>query len=82
MSNVLLYSRKSCPVVGGNVARMSNRMTAKGRVMWNKARGNSKGCQTIEAFWTVSQILFYFQNAKESHWVGGGRVLNKENDPV
>ena len=64
------------------MAHMSNRVTAKGRVMWNKAGGDSKGCQTIEAFWTVSQILFYFRKAKESHWVGGGRVLNKGNDPI
>ena len=46
----------------------------KGRVIWNEARRNrgNSDCWTTKVFWTMLQILFYFQKAKKHHWVGRG----------
>ena len=44
---------------------------ARGKEIWNEAGGYSEG-RTIEVFHTTLQVLFYFQKAKKSPWVGGG----------
>lgn len=56
---------------GRDVDFIRNRTMARGKEIWNEAGGDSEG-RTIEVFHTTLQVLFYFQKAKKSPWVGGG----------